>query len=426
MMRFTLNREKGGFDVDFDVPVTSEAAASREFWSLASLFEQKSDCSFERNDKQEITRICGSISSFLHVIDQSLPREEAEIQKTILNDLIQGVPGHSKTGLNINFHQNPFDTPQRYWNFILNQGHFVEYFFNRLNWQIAPQYEYVTDFPLHVDIEAASTCNMNCPMCYRDQMQETGQMDIDLFKRAVDECAANHVFSVRLSWRGETLTHPGIKDMIGYATRRIRNVSFLTNAFYLDEDTIECLIENGVSYVAVSFDGIGETYESIRHPATFRESYNRLALLQEKKKSSRTHLPQVRLCTVWPAIKDEPERYYRTMKEVSDYMVCNPYINFKGPKKIKEEFVCQYPWERIVIAFDGNTQCCTGWNADDIILGNTRERHIAEMWHSPLMKKIRDLHATGKRMALNSCAVCRHGSETDPDVDIRDIVERGY
>ena len=426
MTKLTLNQNKTGFHVGFDVPVPPHAEAHKELSSFAALFAQKNGCVPERNDRGEITGIDGSITSFLDIIDQSLPLEEARTQKAILENLIQRDSGHPKPGLDINFHQNPFDTSQRYWDFILRQGYFIDYFFNRLNWHIAPKTEHVTGFPLHVDIEAASTCNMNCPMCYRDQMQETGQMDFDLFKKAVDECSANNVFSVRLSWRGETLTHPRIKEMIGYATRRIRNVSFLTNAFYLDEDMIECFIKNRVSYVAVSFDGIGEIYESIRHPATFQGSYNKLALLQDKKNSSRSLLPQVRLCTVWPAIKDDPQTYYQTMKAVSDYIVCNPYINFRGPKRIKPDFVCQYPWERIVIGFDGNTQCCTGWNADDIILGNINERSIAHMWHGDLMNEIRRKHAVGERMKLNSCANCRHGSESDPDMDIRQIVKRRY
>jgi radical SAM protein with 4Fe4S-binding SPASM domain len=188
----------------------------------------------------------------------------------------------------------------------------------------------------------------------------------------------------------------------------------------------DCFIECGVSYIAVSFDGIGETYEAIRHPAKFSENNQRLAYLQERKKIRRKHLPQIRLCTIWPAIKDNPTAYTETMSKVSDYIVCNPYINFKGPMKLKPTFICQYPWERIVIAYNGNAQCCTGWNADDIILGNTEETPIGEMWHGTTMHRIRQLHAAGKRMELSSCANCRHGSESDPDINISDIIDRRY
>ena len=114
------------------------------------------------------------------------------------------------------------------------------------------------------------------------------------------------------------------------------------------------------------------------------------------------------------------------MKKVSDYIVYNPYINFKGPMQIKPDFICQYPWERIVIAFNGKAQCCTGWNAADIILGNVKDNTIYEMWNSDLMNKIRDKHAECRRMEFNSCANCRHGSKGEPNIEISEIVERRF
>lgn len=332
----------------------------------------------------------------------------------------------SENGLQVNFHQQPFDTPNRAWLFTLNQGRFADYVFNRLAWHLAPTYRIVTPFPLHVDLESASTCNMRCPMCYRDMLESTGQMEMDLFRSIIDECAANDLYSVRLSWRGETLTHPRITEMIAYAAARIPNVSFLTNAFYIDERICDCLIENKVSYVAVSFDGIGEVYETVRAPAKFSESMDRLRLLRHKRQIAGSLLPQIRTCTIWPAIRHDPVAYQRTMADVADYMVKNPYINFKGRTVLKEGFICQYPWERIVIGWDGVGQCCTGWNATDIALGNAREVSIREMWHSKKLQDVRRQHHEGRRMDIGSCRECRHGSQGDADVSIAEIVERRW
>lgn len=426
MFKFTVNVEKTEFVIDFDVPVDAETAKHEEFEKLSKMILSANSCSFGYNEKREITRIEGDLVSLMNRMDDLLSPLELLAQKKILNDFLNTGNGNDKEGLQINFHQNPFDTPERYWRFILNQGHFVSYFFNRLNWYLVPKNEIVAPFPLHVDIEAASTCNMNCPMCYRSQFVKNGQMEFDLFKKAVDECAENNVFSVRLSWRGETLTHPRIKEMIAYASSKIKNVSFLTNAFYIDEDMIDCFIENKLSYISVSFDGIGDIYEAVRHPAKFEQNYGRLAALRRKKEKMNSKLPQVRICTIWPAVREDPEAYSRTMREVSDYMVCNPYINFKGPMTIKDNFICQYPWERIVIAFNGEAQCCTGWNADDIILGNIETKSIREMWHSDLMNNVRKIHAEERRMELNSCANCRHGSQGDPNISIWDILERRF
>ncbi|WP_043601120.1 radical SAM/SPASM domain-containing protein [Solidesulfovibrio magneticus] len=343
-------------------------------------------------------------------------------------EVLAGRPDAPRTedGLEVNFHQHPFDTPDRAWLFTLRQGRFAEYFFNRLAWHLAPTYHIVTPFPLHVDLESASTCNMNCPMCYRDMLPDAGQMDFDLFCRLIDECAASDLYSVRLSWRGETLTHPRITEMIAYAAARIPNVSFLTNAFYLDERICACLVENRVSYVAVSFDGIGQVYETIRAPAKFQESMDRLRMLRRLRQEAGSLLPQIRTCTIWPAVRHDPQAYQRAMGEVADYMVKNPYINFKGAMTLKEGFVCQYPWERIVVGWNGVGQCCTGWNAGDIALGDARAVSIAEMWRSPRQEEVRRMHLQGRRLEIPCCRDCRHGAAGDPDASIEDIVQRRW
>jgi radical SAM protein with 4Fe4S-binding SPASM domain len=249
---------------------------------------------------------------------------------------------------------------------------------------------------------------------------------MDLFRKIVDECEAEGVFSLRLSWRGESLSHPRIQEIIADACAHVRNVSFLTNALYLNDEIIDCLIKNRVSYVSISFDGIGDTYEAVRAPAEFEESYSRVARLSRKRDEAGSMNPQVRACAIWPAIAKDPDGYYETMRKVTDYVVHNPYTNFKEVVAIKPGFICQYPWQRIVIAFDGMTQCCVGWNADSIILGNVREHSVKDMWHSAKMEEIRHFHAQSRRMEMEACADCRHGNVKEDNVSIEQILARGY
>jgi len=178
--------------------------------------------------------------------------------------------------------------------------------------------------------------------------------------------------------------------------------------------------------VAVSFDGIREVYEKVRAPAKFEESMDRLRLLRAMREKAGSLLPQIRTCTIWPAISHDPGEYQRTMSEVADYMVMNPYINFKGPMALKDDFVCQYPWERIVIGWNGQGQCCTGWNAVDIALGDAHEMTIREMWHSPRQNMVRRIHQTSRRLEIESCRKCRHGSKGDPNISIDEIIERRW
>ena len=421
-VRFDYDRKTLHFP--FDLPLPEKIATHMEFAGFLKRFNAHGGA--VKRSYKEIIGLDISIEKWREFIIGCLNENQAAFQLNVLNQLIFSGGLEMGDGLKVNFHQNPHDSKERYWLFILNQGNFTQHFFNRVNWDMAPRNRVTTPFPLHVDIETASTCNMDCPMCYRRSLKHTGQMEPELFRSVVDECAREEVYSVRLSWRGETLTHPKIRELIDYACKRIPNVSFLTNAFYIDEDMARTFINFGVNYVAVSFDGINDVYEKVRAPAKFKENRARLAKLLELRNKAGSKRPQVRLCTIWPAIKDNPETYSAVMTPVSDYIVCNPYINFAGPMTLKQDFICQYPWERLVVGYNGDTQCCTGWNATDIILGNAWNKSLRDMWHSNTMKMIREIHASGRRMSLESCAACRHGSKGDSNVSIDEILERRW
>lgn len=424
MLNFGIDAATGNLTVAFTPPPTDAVRRHAELAAFGRALGRVRNLAAPDGDP-----LAGFSAPYADLIDAfapALPAGIVQCHRELAKFLARERPEPQGEGLQVNFHQHPFDTPERAWLFTLNQGRFTDHFFNRLAWHLAPTYRFVTPFPLHVDLESASTCNMNCPMCYRDMLKSTGQMDFDLFTTFVDECAAADLYSMRLSWRGETLSHPRITEMIAYAAARIPNVSFLTNAFYIDERIAACLVENRVSYVAVSFDGIREVYEKVRAPAKFEESMDRLRLLRAMRGKAGSLLPQIRTCTIWPAISHDPAAYQETMREVADYMVKNPYINFKGKMTLKPDFVCQYPWERIVVGWDGQGQCCTGWNATDILLGDGREVSIRQMWHSPRQDEVRRMHRTGRRMDLESCSQCRHGSQGDPNATIQEIIGRRW
>ncbi len=329
--------------------------------------------------------------------------------------------------MKINFHQNPYDSPERFWKFYGKQGDFLSAFINRIQWYEYPLYHFVSDFPLHVDIETSSKCNMSCPMCFRKNLKESGQMDWETFCKVVDECKEMGIYSIRLSWRGEALTHPRIFDMIEYSIEKIPNVSFLTNTFLVTEKVADFLVDVGLSYIGCSFDGIGSIYNRIRSPAKFEESYENLRYLKSRRDKLGRAKPRIRVCSIWPAVSNDPQAYYDRMSKVSDLIVVNNYKNFSAPPAPIPDFVCQYPWERLIVAFNGRVQCCTGWNSDDISLGNVAEKSLCEMWHGDKLNRLRSLHREGRRLELESCSICRHGNElTDQSISIEEIIERGF
>lgn len=329
--------------------------------------------------------------------------------------------------MKINFHQRPFDTANRFWEFYAKQGDFVSTLINRIQWYEYPKHHFVSDFPLHVDIETTSKCNMNCPMCFRQNLKELGHMEWDMFTRIVDECSENGLYSVRLSWRGEALIHPRIFDMIEYATEKIPNVSFLTNTYFVTKKVSDFILDKGLAYLGCSFDGIGDVYNRVRAPAKFEESLNKMRYLKEKRDRLGLHKPLIRACSIWPAISSDPQAYYDYLSQVTDLIVVNNYKDFSASPDPISDFICQYPWERLMIAFNGRVQCCTGWNSDDITLGNVEDISLRELWHGEKVNRLRELHTKGKRLEVRGCSICRHGTSiVDQSISIDEIIARGH
>jgi sulfatase maturation enzyme AslB (radical SAM superfamily) len=94
--------------------------------------------------------------------------------------------------MKVNNVQQSIDTEER--EAIFNRkrsfGHEEAYLKNRKDWNELPEKQVVSDFPLHVDIELSSVCNLKCPMCYTitDEFKSkvnTGFLDYKLFQKIV-------------------------------------------------------------------------------------------------------------------------------------------------------------------------------------------------------------------------------------------------
>ena len=96
----------------------------------------------------------------------------------------------------------------------------------RRDWNDVPEQKIELDFPLHLDIETTTRCNLLCPMCPRTLLVEKGTFnDFGFLTRAeyrsiIDQGSANGVKSIKLNYLGELLLHKDVDWQIGYAKGR--------------------------------------------------------------------------------------------------------------------------------------------------------------------------------------------------------------
>jgi len=326
--------------------------------------------------------------------------------------------------VHVNWFQKEIDSPDRKWSFIEKQGNMLKFLLNRHQWYYYPRIHKILDFPLHVDIEISAVCNMECPMCMRrhSDISGYGHMKFELFKKIVDECAENHLFSVRLSWRGEALTHPQFTRFAHYVKveKKIPNVSFLTNGLRLDESISRDLVGIGIDYVSISVDGIGKTYDSIRAPMKFEDTYHAISTLKKIRDSAGKSKPQIRVSGLWPAIAQNPDEYFKKMTRVADKIVSNPVKDYRMTEntKFKDDYICQFPWERLFIGFDGSVQPCSN-SIERLIVGDVNKQPLAYIWKENEIERLRDAQIEGRSNEYFACSRCSYRCDVDYDDQLK-------
>ncbi len=109
--------------------------------------------------------------------------------------------------------------------------------------------------PTKVQIEITNRCNMDCPMCPREDLPlDLEHMDWDLFTRVVGDLRNRE--EITLTGWGEPFLHPRVFDMIAYCKQRGHSVSITSNGLFPKPDFAEKIIASGLDQLTFSIDSV--------------------------------------------------------------------------------------------------------------------------------------------------------------------------
>ncbi len=318
------------------------------------------------------------------------------------------------------------------------EGWDAEYHDYREKWTSLATTQTVSDYPLLVDLELASICNLTCPMCYtitdefKSRVNST-RMDFDLYKRIIDEIGGK-VPALRLSLRGEATLHTKFAACIAYAKERgIKEVSTLTHGGKLTLPYFEKIAKAGIDWITISADGVGEAYEKIRKPLKFDDLLNKLKAIKQYKDEHGLHRPVIKVQGIWPAICEDPQRYYDTFAPLVDLVAFNPLIDYLGNDRhidYLENFTCPQQYQRLVIGADGLVMKCSNDEENREVIGDINKQSVHEIWHGEAMQKVRDMHKKSKGFmdsaVCRKCYLPRKTQDEEAHVGARTFTVRNY
>lgn len=243
----------------------------------------------------------------------------------------------------------------------------------RLKWNLFPRLGYVSHWPLHVDIELTSRCNLQCTMCIQNSPEgrkNQGSMNFYMACHILEAIGGGRVYSVKFNWRGEPLLYGRLSELVTYAKLQgIPEVQINTNGLLLNVEFTKELVQAGLDRIIFSVDGhSSETYEKIRVGGNYRRIMTNIHNLLQEKSRRKAIRPFVRIqMVVGEDNQHEVPPFVEYWKRLGVQVALIDRQNRqKSLTRNGREGVppvhCKQPWQRLTISWEGRVfPCCADW-----------------------------------------------------------------
>jgi pyruvate-formate lyase-activating enzyme len=272
-------------------------------------------------------------------------------------------------------------------------------------------------YPKNVQIEITNACNYECIMCYRHSMEnKIGFMDFTTFTKIIDDCVESGVKSVKPQFRGESLIHPKVSEMIKYAKDKGLHVHITTNAELLSEKIAEKIIKSGLDHIIISFHGFDrEQYEKIHGKDSFEKTLDNIKKFAMTREKLGSKTPKISLqATIMDLNYKSISNIFEMFKGYTDeFRVSNCgyhpetmiYDGRLYKHNTRRTIPCLSPLTNLSISWDGKvTLCCVDSNFSLDI--GTIDEGIVNLFNSEKLNYLRKLHLQGKFEKISICSYC--------------------
>jgi MoaA/NifB/PqqE/SkfB family radical SAM enzyme len=335
-----------------------------------------------------------------------------------------------------------------------------EYRNYRTEWNKRPREKRYGDFPVNLDVSVTNHCNLSCTMCKRTvaladkHLWWSGEvidprlqfLDIAIYKKVIDESAANGLQAVHLTGHdGEPTLHKQLPEMIAYARQKeITDVFTHSNATLLHrDDLIDRILDAQPHRIIFSIDSpVKETFEKIRVGANFELVVNNIKAFIRKKREKNLLFPIVKVqMVVMEQNRHEVDLFKRLFRDDAgaDVLGFTEFLDYHAlldkkqgvthptPGQTNMHYVCDYPYRRLRLDQSGLVYACLTGQYHR--LGDARMLSLKEMWHGPVMQKLRSDHLRYGAGKTVGCETCGRQWTAErliaPDLNA-EVVEFGY
>jgi len=275
------------------------------------------------------------------------------------------------------------------------------------------------NWPLHMQIELTSYCNLRCPVCpvgTRDLARGPVAIDVGRFESLMSEVGP-YLLTLSLWAWGEPLLHPDLDEILGITRRYPAATLLSTNGQNLDQARIlEALEKNPPTYLIVAVDGLcDETNSLYRRGARLAPLLEGVEALADWKRRTGSRLPVLHCRFLAmkhneheiPELRDFAGRHGFEMVSIRGLSIIDSsdeahtalltederwraYAYRKGLRVRRDDFICQHPFSFPTVLADGTVVACEqDFNGSRAFGSFSSDRSFRSIWFSPEAAAIR-------------------------------------
>lgn len=306
------------------------------------------------------------------------------------------------------------------------------------------------NMPLHMQFELTNYCNLRCPVCptgIRAVKRKPLAMDVDLFKRVIDEVGPYLLTASLWAW-GEPLLHPELEKILSAVRKYKIAILLSTNGQNLnDERVIEALTHEPPTHLIVAIDGLtDETNSKFRVGAKLNPILSGIRQITEIKQKRRQQFPILHmrfivmkhnqhevpkmidfaktnhfdLLTVRTLSIIDSESADQTHRDlVPNKLEFQAYDYDNGARFERRDFICQEPfWFPTVFADGTLVSCEQDYNAQQSLGVISKKVSFRDLWFSRQAASIRKIIRDNPQ-SLSFCQNCPYKDREGTDCSIQ-------
>lgn len=292
--------------------------------------------------------------------------------------------------------------------------------------------------PLSMEIEPTTSCNLRCPQCpsgLREFTRDTGMLDLNLYKKIIDELHPELVWLI-LYFQGEPFLNKSFLEFVKYAASKNLYTATSSNAHYFTDEMAKATVESGLDRLIISIDGTNqETYSKYRKGGQLNKVIEGTENLLKWKKELGIQTPHI----IWQFIAFKHNEHQipeikKLAKEIGvdelgiktaqiyDYQTSNEFIpenedlsrysKTETGYQIKNKLLnqCWRMWRGSVITWDGLVvPCCFDKDATHRF-GNITKQSFKSVWSGEQYNNFRK-SILKSRKEIDICTNCTEGTK---------------